>query len=1511
MEPLEDRRVLAVSFTGTYVQNFDTLPASGTNLTWTNDTTLPGWSLFRQPAPGTAITAVNASDGTSNAGSFYSFGTLSDRALGGVGSGGAYFGSPASNTVAGWIALALTNNTGATINAIALEYDGEQWRDGGNTSTQTMKLEFGYGATFDAVTAWIAPGGAFDFISPTHSATAEQLNGNALKNFETRGGVMPTTAWTPGSTLWIRWAETNDVGNDHGLSIDDLSISAVSAIVVTNLNNSGAGSLRDAIALADAASGADAIVFSHTLHGGTIHLQSQLVVNDADPLTIAGPGSALLSIEGGDSTRLINSQSDLTISGLLLRDGFVLGNDDGGAIVSFGNLIAAGLSISSNSSHGTPTMSGNTGGGVSLFIGVGERVLIDNCLFDSNEAIFGENLGGALYATSGDSSFGGSLTVTHSRFVDSRAAAGGAVHVNVVNADFNDCDFESNDSIQGGAVYAYSATLTLGDCRFFNNYARFDGAAVAVLQFFGNDIIIARSEFESNFTGIAGDFPSTFRGGAIYANAGTGGPGASLRIEECLFDDNESDLGGAVYAEGTAAGTIIIEQSLFLNNRADAGGALLLIGPVNVVNCTLTANHATGAGEGAGAFVGGGINHPDGASALIEGCTIVGNDAGNSGGGVYSNFPGLTIENSIIAQNTDLGGHPEIGHDLRGHNPTTVVRYSLIGDNRASNLAEAPLGSPDGNGNLVGGPTLGFINPLLGPLAENGGLTQTMALLTGSPAIQAGKPNFDGAPLTDQRGRPRVVYSRIDMGAYEYEGLTYNGPLVVGTAIDEFDLDFSPADLSLREALFFAGERPGLQTVSFAPTLNGEVITLALGELDVRGDILVTGPGATQLAISGSDVWRIFNVDDGTSSAANVEITGITLRNGKAVSGFGGAIYSNENLTLRDAVVRANVADRGGGGIAARGGSLNVVNTTIAENQSSEGGGGIYGSSGVPLSLVGSSVIGNHTSRSNPLNVSGGGIYALSALSVLNSTIADNTADAGGGGISSQYGAPVTIRHSTITNNTAAIEMNTGGTGGGIEAEFSQVTLDHAILAGNSDLLGQAPDISVAPLFGSISARYSFIGDATGSGLTPLPPGVTDANGNRIGPTYSGISFWVFVDMAAMGDFELAPFEDRFLFEYSLDGGPWLPLFTSTVDEAVTQNYTLESGTVVNLPDPLLVNGVMLNNEFQGIPAMIPQGGTQLTIRFTGGSDGEEAFAWRNLQVYRGVNGVFDFDASPMGWAVASTVAIPGAADKFASFSQPDPDYTIAGDMFGFRSRVNPGTPSLPFAMADDSAGTFPGDMLGIIGATDNDPIFGVVDTVNGVGADLHTATWTFTDPGVPIDPLLADLADNGGPTKTHLPLAGSPVLNAGDPAFAGTPVADQRGAPFYRVAGGRTDIGAVELQTPPATSADFVFDGAINGFDFLAWQRGFGAIGATATLANGNADGDDDVDGDDLAVWKATFGSSVSAAAAVRAAGDDVAHLALSPAAVDAYLALQQMSAETDADAWRPLGKRRWARGV
>lgn len=250
---------MPVSFSGSYSQNFDALAAAGSGNAWSNDVTLPGWHLFRQPAANpVAITSYNANSGDSNSGAFQSYGSNggSDRALGSLGSGGNYYGSPASGFVAGWFALALSNATGNPITDLDLSFNGEQWRNGGNTSEQTMVLEYGFGASFELVSNWTGTEPSFNWSSPIATGTAAAIDGNSTGRISDVGGILDLSAspWAADTTLWLRWTEVNDPGSDHGLAIDDLTIAippaptlpevAIQALVGQASESGGTASVR-------------------------------------------------------------------------------------------------------------------------------------------------------------------------------------------------------------------------------------------------------------------------------------------------------------------------------------------------------------------------------------------------------------------------------------------------------------------------------------------------------------------------------------------------------------------------------------------------------------------------------------------------------------------------------------------------------------------------------------------------------------------------------------------------------------------------------------------------------------------------------------------------------------------------------------------------------------------------------------------------------------------------------------------------------------------------------------------------------------------------------------------------------------------------------------------------------------------------------------------------------------------------------------------------------------------
>jgi autotransporter-associated beta strand protein len=140
--------------------------------------------------------------------------------------------------VAGYIAFAATNSSPATLTSFTVGFDGEQWRDGGANGgtpvTQPMVLQYGFGTLFTDVTTWNEPGANFNWTAPvfTNTTTGAAVDGNGAGLVTGLGGTINGLDWTTGQTLWVRWVERNDAGNDHGLAIDNFAFAWTGTTIV-------------------------------------------------------------------------------------------------------------------------------------------------------------------------------------------------------------------------------------------------------------------------------------------------------------------------------------------------------------------------------------------------------------------------------------------------------------------------------------------------------------------------------------------------------------------------------------------------------------------------------------------------------------------------------------------------------------------------------------------------------------------------------------------------------------------------------------------------------------------------------------------------------------------------------------------------------------------------------------------------------------------------------------------------------------------------------------------------------------------------------------------------------------------------------------------------------------------------------------------------------------------------------------------------------------------------------
>jgi hypothetical protein len=271
------------------------------------------------------------------------------------------------------------------------------------------------------------------------------------------------------------------------------------------------------------------------------------------------------------------------------------------------------------------------------------------------------------------------------------------------------------------------------------------------------------------------------RGGGIYNDAFFQGS-ATLTILNSAVTNNCACQAGGGYGGGIyndAGGTVTIANSSVSNNFAVTpspeegyGGGIWNRGTLTVTNSTISSNFAS--------LQGGGIS----GGGTITNSTISGNTAGGgldnrpgSGGGI---FGGGTISNSTISSNMAWGNEfkgPGLGGGIYagGTITNTIISYNSATQGKNIYGGASSQGynvcSDDCGGYLIGPGDQINTDPLLGPLQDNGGRTFTHALLNGSPAIDAGDPNFSPPPYYDQRGPDfwRLRNGRIDIGSFEVQ----------------------------------------------------------------------------------------------------------------------------------------------------------------------------------------------------------------------------------------------------------------------------------------------------------------------------------------------------------------------------------------------------------------------------------------------------------------------------------------------------------------------------------------------------------------------------------------------------------------------------------------------------------------------------------------------------------------------------------------------------------------------
>jgi hypothetical protein len=237
----------------------------------------------------------------------------------------------------------------------------------------------------------------------------------------------------------------------------------------------------------------------------------------------------------------------------------------------------------------------------------------------------------------------------------------------------------------------------------------------------------------------------------------------TVSISGLTIRNGQGGEGGGI--ENAATLTLTIINSTLSANAAGLGGGVFNSGTLTIINSNFSSNMAS---------EGGGIYNPGSGTLTISNSTFSGNAAPVAGGASF-NLGTMQIANTTLSDNSSpLGGGVFNMGTLQIGN--TIVNAGASGANIINSGGTVTshgynLSSDDAGGFLTGPGDQINTNPLLGPLQDNGGPTFTHELLPGSPAIDAGDPNFTPPPFFDQRGQgfPRVVNGRIDKGSFEVQ----------------------------------------------------------------------------------------------------------------------------------------------------------------------------------------------------------------------------------------------------------------------------------------------------------------------------------------------------------------------------------------------------------------------------------------------------------------------------------------------------------------------------------------------------------------------------------------------------------------------------------------------------------------------------------------------------------------------------------------------------------------------
>ena len=699
LETLEHRLVPAViSYTsGTYAQNFDGLPASGTFSIPNSDipvditqdpidaVNLTGWQ-FTQSA-GTPPGNFAANDGSVGFAGAYSFGTAgaSDRALGAQSFvGNAYrFGA------------VFENDSGQTLTSFTISFAGEQWRDGGTGSANALPFDFAVGGS-DIDSGSFTTVSSLAFSSIMTAPTPASLDGNQAANRTLITATVSDLNWAPGQTLAIRWNET---GIADGLAVDDLSFTAAAPkVVYVNPSFPATGSIADldpdkvgsqagtagvdgfqSIAAAQTAlgaSGGSIVVWPGTY--ATVPAltanQTLVVASGAVNLgTLAGPATSSVFLNTGASLTVNGGGATTTFAGTIAGGGSLVRAGTGGLDLTGQNTYFGGTTIKAGTLIVGAASAGSVGAITSGPLGTSTVTFtggsLDLPLNASITVLNAINVGDGTIAASVD--FGsnpqlvrsGTDTFTIAGPITLEPVAGGSAFQSLIGNNFKtNVNFTGAISGPGGLQVNYSnGNVTLSGMNTYSGGTRLlNGLPVLNAPTVGSVGDIT--------SGPLGTGTVTILGGGIDLPLSTTSTPATLTIDNAI-----------VIGDGTSATTANFGAN---HNSAKTTDQLTIAGPITL---------SPGAGNVPVTHtINGNFKVNDTFANVISGISgmLVNGQSGTilfAAGNTFSGGTTMTGSNTTIAVNVDSVGTPgAIVSGPFGTGPVTILTAARSSPSPAS-----------------------------------------------------------------------------------------------------------------------------------------------------------------------------------------------------------------------------------------------------------------------------------------------------------------------------------------------------------------------------------------------------------------------------------------------------------------------------------------------------------------------------------------------------------------------------------------------------------------------------------------------------------------------------------------------------------------------------------------------------------------------------------------------------------------------------------------------------------